>query len=111
MTEPKAPGPLAGVRVVERGAGRAAAYAGFLLGGLGADVVKVEPRGKRATAGEHVVNRGKRSADVDAAGWDALVAAADVVVTDESAPAAPPADGLVRCRLTGWDGATDLPPD
>src|SRR5271154_3555852 len=42
---PKEGGALAGVRVAEFGTGAALAYCGKLFADLGADVVKVEPRG------------------------------------------------------------------
>jgi len=42
------PGPLAGVRVVEV-ADEQAEYCGLLLGGLGAEVIKVEPPGGNST--------------------------------------------------------------
>jgi len=99
-------GPLAGIRAVENATGLAAAYAGFLLAGLGADVVKVEPTTPRATPGEHVVNRGKRSViEVP------TLAVADVVLTDDGTREPPPPDGVVRCRVSAWGGASDLPAD
>src|SRR2546429_6390947 len=108
--------PLADLRVVERASGLAASYAGFLLAALGAEVVKLEPPGAaRTMPGAAVVERGKRSATLDlarasdAACWEALVAGADVVLGDESAPETPPAEGLVRCRVSAWGGASDLP--
>ena len=101
-------GPLAGILAVEDATGLAAAYAGFLLAGLGADVVKVESTTARATPGEHVVNRGKRS--VRHVARDFRVAA-DVLLTDDGMPEPPPADGLVRCRVSAWGGASDLPAD
>src|SRR5437773_8899491 len=110
--------PLADLRVVERASGLAASYAGFLLAALGAEVVKLEPPGAaRTMPGAAVVERGKRSATLDlaraadAARWEALVAGADVVLGDESAPETPPAEGLVRCRVSAWGGASDLPSD
>src|SRR3989442_3510860 len=110
--------PLADLRVVERASGLAASYAGFLLAALGAEVVKVEPPGAaRALRGAAVIERGKRSATLDlaraadAACWEALVSGADAVLSDESAPGAPAAEGLVRCQVSAWDGASDLPSD
>src|SRR6185437_3430701 len=41
------PGPLAGVRMIELGMLLAGPFAGRLLGDMGADVIKVEPPGKR----------------------------------------------------------------
>src|SRR5213083_36692 len=110
--------PLADLRVVERGSGLAASYAGFLLAALGAEVVKVEPPGAaRTVPGASVVERGKRPAILDPARaadvacWGALVAGADAVLGDESAPEVPATPGLVRCRVSAWGGASDLPPD
>jgi len=85
--------PLADLRVVERASGLAASYAGFLLAALGAEVVKLEPPGAaRTMPGAAVVERGKRSATLDlaraadAACWEALVAGADAMLSDGSAP-------------------------
>src|SRR5437667_333430 len=110
--------PLADLRVVERASGLAASYAGFLLAALGAEVVKVEPPGAaRTVPGASVVERGKRPATLDPARtadvacWGALVAGADAVLGDESAPEVPATPGLVRCRVSAWGGASDLPPD
>src|SRR5216110_2541014 len=110
--------PLADLRVVEGASGLAASYAGFLLAALGAEVVKLEPPGAaRTMPGAAVVERGKRSATLDlaraadAACWEALVAGADAVLGDESAPEVPATPGLVRCRVSAWGGASDLPPD
>ena len=80
-------GPLDGIRVLNLGAMLAGPYAGMLLAELGADVVKVEPRGGdvfRRIGGHY--NRGMRSLEVDlrnAAGhaaFMALVRASDVVI-------------------------------
>jgi crotonobetainyl-CoA:carnitine CoA-transferase CaiB-like acyl-CoA transferase len=134
LTEPGvsgAPGPLAGVRVLELG-GEQADYAGLLCAGLGATVVKVEPPegspGRRlgpfyAGTGESLYfwgyNRGKRSVLLDLAGpagrerLDYLLADADVLIDatplgelDELGldPAAHPE--LVHARITpfGEDG-------
>jgi crotonobetainyl-CoA:carnitine CoA-transferase CaiB-like acyl-CoA transferase len=63
------------------------------------------------------VNRGKRSAALDLespegrACWEALVASADAVVVDDVGPAVAPAPGLIRCRVSAWDGLADLPAD
>lgn len=84
-----------------------AALASFILAGLGADVIKVEPPGgsrsrlaapladgepdELASLSFHAWNRGKRSAaldlanDADRADFDALVATADFVISDLSA--------------------------
>jgi crotonobetainyl-CoA:carnitine CoA-transferase CaiB-like acyl-CoA transferase len=126
-----APGPLAGLRVVELG-GEQADYAGLLCAGLGASVVKVEPPegspGRRTGpfyhgTGESLYfwsyNRGKQSVVLDLAGpagrqrLVSLLADADVLIDatplGELAglgldPAAHPA--LVHARITpfGEDG-------
>src|SRR2546425_7672187 len=108
--------PLADLRVVERAAGLAASAAGFLLAALGAGVVKVEPPGAaRPLPGAAVMERGRRRATldlaraVDAACREALVAGADAVLGDESAPELRAGVGLVRCRVSAWGGASDLP--
>src|SRR5436309_2177643 len=109
--------PLADLRVVERASGLAASYAGFLLAALGAEVVKVEPPGAACTPGASVVERGKRPATLDPARaadvacWGALVAGADAVLGDESAPEVPATPGRGRCRVSAWGGASDLPSD
>src|SRR5205823_1118612 len=110
--------PLADLRVVERASGLAGSYAGFLLAALGAEVVKVEPPGAaRTVPGAAVMERGKRSATLDlaraadAACWEALVAGADAVLSDESMPRVPAVEGLVCCRVSAWGGASDLPSD
>ncbi len=72
-----APGPLAGIRVLEVGHILAGPFAGMLLADLGADVIKIEPEGGDLSrqvgsqyVGEHNVyfasiNRNKRSVHVD----------------------------------------------
>jgi crotonobetainyl-CoA:carnitine CoA-transferase CaiB-like acyl-CoA transferase len=129
-----APGPLAGLRVVELG-GEQADYAGLLCAGLGATVIKAEPPGGspgRRTGPFYAgtedperslyfwgYNRGKRSVVIDPSApegrtrLDGLLAQADVLIDatplGELAalgvdPAAYPA--LVHARLTpfGEDG-------
>ena len=110
--------PLAGLRVVERASGLAASYAGFLLAGLGAEVMKVErPGAARVLPGAAVIERAKRSATLDlaraddAACWEALIACVDVVLDDDGAPEVPAAEGPVRCRVSAWGGASHLPSD
>src|SRR2546428_11232988 len=108
----------ADLRVVERGSGLAASYAGFLLAAHGAEVVEVEPPGAaRTVPGAAVMERGKRSATLDlaraadAACWEALVAGADAVLSDESRPRGPAVEGLGGCRGRAWGGAGELPSD
>jgi crotonobetainyl-CoA:carnitine CoA-transferase CaiB-like acyl-CoA transferase len=137
LTEPGvsgAPGPLAGVRVVELG-GEQADYAGLLCAGLGATVVKVEPpdgsparrigpfyrgaEGPERSLYFWGYNRGKRSLVLDLAGADGrarlegLLTEADVLI--DATPLGeldglgldPAAHGeLVHARLTpfGEDG-------
>jgi crotonobetainyl-CoA:carnitine CoA-transferase CaiB-like acyl-CoA transferase len=80
--------PLAGVKVLELGGGIAAAYAARLLGGFGADVVKVEPDGplpaelRLGEEAELALDAGKRRVAIDAAGLLALASVADIVVED-----------------------------
>ncbi len=128
-----APGPLAGVRVLELG-GEQADYAGLLCAGLGASVVKVEP--PEGSPGRHLgpfyggaadperslyfwgYNRGKRSVVLDLAApdgrsrLDGLLAGADVLI--DATPVGSAAlvstsaeyPALVHARLTpfGEDG-------
>ncbi len=105
--------------------GERGSMAGFLLAQLGADVVLVEPEGGRErTSRFEAYNRGKRSVIVsDQADVEALVAEADVVITDHSLAHAPPLEdlrdsdpSLITVSITPWgdDGpkrdwkATDL---
>ena len=99
MTE-AAPGPLAGMRVLEVGHILAGPFAGMLLADLGADVIKIEPRGGDLSrqvgsqyVGEHNVyfasiNRNKRSVHIDLttdegqAQLGALVATADALLVN-----------------------------
>ncbi|MGH8997034.1 MAG: CoA transferase, partial [Acidimicrobiales bacterium] len=88
-TDPGRQQALEGVRVLEVGTAIAGQLAAMLLADFGADVVKVEPPAgdpMRARPGFAMWNRGKRSVvqgDVDV---DALVAAADIVVTGGGKP-------------------------
>ena len=80
-------GPLDGIRVLNLGAMLAGPYAGMLMAELGADVVKVEPRGGDVfrMVGSHY-NRGMRSLEVDLrnsighASFLELVGVSDVVI-------------------------------
>jgi crotonobetainyl-CoA:carnitine CoA-transferase CaiB-like acyl-CoA transferase len=104
-------GPLADVRVVEETSGLAGGYAGFLLGALGADVVRLDTPGATQTPRERVLHRGKRSATAGAAVRRALHAGCDVALVDEAAPLPAPDDGLIACRVTAWpDAQASLPP-
>lgn len=84
---PSGRGPLDGVRVLNLGAMLAGPYAGMLMAELGADVVKVEPRGGDVfrMVGSHY-NRGMRSLEVNLrnsighSAFLALVGASDVVI-------------------------------
>jgi len=98
------PGPLAGIRVLDMGTMLAGPYAATLLGDLGADVVKVEPRcgddsrnlgpqrdGERAAFLS--LNRSKRAMVLDLVHPDAqevfgrLAATTDVLITNVREPA------------------------
>jgi len=86
----RAGGPLAGVRVLDLGMVIAGAYAGAILAGLGADVVKIETASgdpfRAYGTGFCMYNRGKRSLVLDLKHDDAkelffeLVAQSDVVL-------------------------------
>ena len=66
VPRPSGRGPLDGIRVLNLGAMLAGPYGGMLMAELGADVVKVEPRGGDVfrMVGSHY-NRGMRSLEVD----------------------------------------------
>jgi crotonobetainyl-CoA:carnitine CoA-transferase CaiB-like acyl-CoA transferase len=112
---------LAGLRVLEVASGIAGAYAGQLMAGLGADVVKVEPPGSgdplrregpfpgdkpdpEASGLFLYLNAGKRSVTLDIARgetrdvFDRLVARSDLLVLD-LAPARADALGLAYAEL------------
>ncbi|HEX9260725.1 MAG TPA: CoA transferase [Acidimicrobiales bacterium] len=110
-----APGPLAGVRVVEFAQALAVPMAGMLLGDLGAEVVKVEPPagdqvrylfGRRFTDSPYFasINRNKRSICLDLGAEaarpvvDRLVSGADVVLVSLK-PTDIPRYGLDEDRL------------
>jgi crotonobetainyl-CoA:carnitine CoA-transferase CaiB-like acyl-CoA transferase len=110
--------PLAGIRAVERGSGLGASYAGFLLGALGAEVVRVEQRDAGLSRRDRALARGKRSVILDQsrppdrARWEALVASADAVLTeDDGGPPVPSSPDAIRCRVSAWGGTSALPPD
>jgi crotonobetainyl-CoA:carnitine CoA-transferase CaiB-like acyl-CoA transferase len=110
--------PLSDLRLVESVAGHAGCYAGFLLAGLGAEVIAVEPRDANPAApGARVLARGKRSVTLDlachddAACWRTLVAGGDAVLVDEHGPEVAPDGGLITCEVTAWGGGGGLPPD
>lgn len=83
-----APGPFAGIRILDLGSNIAAPYAAMFLADQGADVVKVEaPDGDpyRTDPGFQTINRNKRSAVVDPS---VLLPAADLVFVDQPGQAA-----------------------
>ena len=107
----EAPGPLAGLRVVEIAAGLAVAYCGQLLAQGGADVLRVEPPEGDAIrlqgpfpgdrfgiddGGMHrVLNGGKRSVAAGAEGAEtvaALVADCDLLLSSHQADSTLPLD-------------------
>jgi crotonobetainyl-CoA:carnitine CoA-transferase CaiB-like acyl-CoA transferase len=115
LPDTPARGPLGGLRILERADGLPASYAGFLLGGLGAEVVKVEAPGAVRRTRDHVLQRGKLSVTLDPAladaMWRTMLAGADAVLSDADVPAD---TGLVRCVVTGWGAKghpRDLPAD
>jgi alpha-methylacyl-CoA racemase len=60
------PGPLAGVKVVEIAGLGPTPYAGMLLSDMGADVIRVDRPGPRATGGsQYALARGRRSIVID----------------------------------------------
>jgi crotonobetainyl-CoA:carnitine CoA-transferase CaiB-like acyl-CoA transferase len=80
-------GPLHGIRVLDLGTVLAGPYAGQLLAGLGADVIKVEtPKGDEFRVRGYMINRGQRGLSIDLRdprGYDAfsgLVGKSDVVL-------------------------------
>ncbi|MDW3215296.1 MAG: CoA transferase [Ilumatobacteraceae bacterium] len=117
--------PCSGIRIVDLTQGMAGPMATMVLADHGADVVKVEPPGgdwaRAHLRGFHMWNRGKRSVELDLSnGSDradlvALVARADVVVTDswttstelehESLIGANPR--IVHCHISAWGGVRD----
>jgi len=99
-----APGPLAGIRVLDAGTMIAGPYATTLLGDLGADVIKIEPAygddlrrlgaERGGETGSYVgINRNKRgivldlAAERDRAVFGRLAATADAIVTNTREPA------------------------
>ncbi|MDI3406934.1 CaiB/BaiF CoA transferase family protein [Streptomyces cavernicola] len=58
-------GPLTGVRIVELGGVGPVPFAGMVLTGLGAEVIRVERPQARVSAGDTVLLRGRRSVAVD----------------------------------------------
>lgn len=121
LAERTGTGALAGLRVLEVGAGLAVAYCGKLLADQGADVVKVEPPGGDAlrswrasdpdhpsaetTALFHYLNTSKRSVVWPDGGMDGAARWADLVIVGDGADV-PPADRTVVVSLTpfGPDG-------
>ncbi len=120
---PRRTGPLSGVRVVELGGIGPGPFAAMLLADLGADVVRIDsplrPQIFPGTPAQNLLQRGKRSVDLDLKTTEGLqaaqrlVAVADVVVEGfrpgvterlglgpEDCLALNPA--LVYGRMTGW---------
>ncbi|WP_030255506.1 CaiB/BaiF CoA transferase family protein [Streptomyces violens] len=58
-------GPLAGVRIIELGGIGPGPFAGMVLTGLGAEVIRIERPGARVSAADTVLLRGRRSVTVD----------------------------------------------
>ncbi|MEV0597897.1 CaiB/BaiF CoA-transferase family protein [Streptomyces sp. NPDC050315] len=58
-------GPLAGVRIIELGGIGPGPFAGMVLTGLGAEVIRIERPGARVSAADTVLLRGRRSVAVD----------------------------------------------
>lgn len=83
-TPSDARGPLAGVRVLELGGIGPGPFAGMLLADLGADVVRIERRGRATlfpgTPSQNLLHRGKRSIDLDLKSGNGLRTAQDLVV-------------------------------
>lgn len=104
-------GPLDGIRVLNLGAMLAGPYAGMLMAELGADVVKVEPRGGDVfrMVGSHY-NRGMRSLEVDlrnSIGHSAflrLVGVSDVVIDNYRL-------GVLNRLAIDYDTLTAVKPD
>ncbi len=104
--------PMDGVRVVELAQGVSGPYCGWLLAALGAHVTKVEPTGGDYTRGWapatdtgdsalfRALNRGKRSVCPDPGTLAALVADADVVITDGSLGDVEAGERTVVCSIT-----------
>lgn len=115
-----APGPLAGVRVVELGGIGPGPFCGMLLADLGAEVIRVDRPAEAGRTTRHpVLHRGRTSVTVDLKapeGADVvrkLIAGADAVIegfrpgTTERLGLGPDVclalnPGLVYGRMTGW---------
>ncbi|NDZ96086.1 CoA transferase [Streptomyces sp. SID6673] len=84
--ETTAAGPLAGIRVLEVGTMLAGPYATMMLADLGAEVIKIEPRGgdiSRQVSDEYFasLNRGKRSVCLDLTGAEGRQSLGELVGT------------------------------
>jgi crotonobetainyl-CoA:carnitine CoA-transferase CaiB-like acyl-CoA transferase len=114
-------GPLGGIRIVELAGGLPASFAGFLLAGLGAEVVRIEPPAAWPDSpGDHVLRRSKRSVVLDSGDTRAAVCrralceGADALLGDESAPQIEPSADRIDCRVSAWGSEghpQGLPPD
>jgi len=127
--------PLAGLRVAEHTAGLAGGYAGFLLAGLGAEVVRAaDAQDHVGTPGSVVLHHRKTVAS-----WAEACDGADVVLVDDAGAAAAEAssaaglggssaragfreasspefaaDAVIRCSVRAWGKPgprSHLPPD
>ncbi len=114
-----------GIRVIDLTQGMAGPMATMVLTDHGADVIKVEPPGgdwaRGHLRGFHMWNRGKRSIELDLtnnshrADLTALLATADVVVTDSRTSATGIDPGsllgdhprIVHCHISAWGGVRD----
>ncbi|MEU0990373.1 CaiB/BaiF CoA-transferase family protein [Streptomyces sp. NPDC005953] len=76
-----APGPLAGIRVVELGGIGPGPFAGMLLADQGAEVIRIDRPAEAGTASKHpILHRGRRSVTLDLkapTGVDAVLAIVD----------------------------------
>jgi crotonobetainyl-CoA:carnitine CoA-transferase CaiB-like acyl-CoA transferase len=105
--EPHAP-PLADVRVAEWTSTLGGRYAGFLLAGLGAAVARADTAS--GDPGQRILDVGKALL-APGARWTRALEAADVLLVDEAASGVEVPPHAIECRVSAWDGASDLPAD